>query len=210
VLRGGDQWGVRALGDLVAAATGEPESDRTFRYAYHGDLDLLGHVYGPGSDPWRFQLSQVDHLARSIAERLPAGGLLLVTADHGMVGVDETDRINVDDGVDLLDGVRLLAGEPRARHVYAEAGAAADVLAAWRERLGARATVLSRAEAVEAGWFGHVTSRVEPRIGDVVAACTGTTAITRPATEPVLSELTGQHGSLTEDELLIPLLTYVS
>jgi len=25
----------------------------------------------------------------------------------------------------------------------------------------------------------------------------------------VLSELTGQHGSLTEDELLIPLLTYV-
>jgi hypothetical protein len=205
VLRGGDQWGVRALGDLVAAATGEPESDRTFRYAYHGDLDLLGHVYGPGSDPWRLQLAQVDHLARSMAERLPAGGLLLVTADHGMVGVDESDRI---DAEQLLDGVRLLAGEPRARHVYAEVGAAGDVLAAWRERLGDRATVLSRADAVGAGWFGHVTSRVEPRIGDVIAACTGTTAITRPATEPVLSELTGQHGSFTEDELLIPLLTY--
>ena len=83
------------------------------------------------------------------------------------------------------------------------------MLATWREQLGSRATVLSRAEAIEAGWFGHVTSRVEPRIGDVVAACTGTTAITRPAAEPVLSELTGQHGSLTEDELLIPLLTYV-
>ncbi len=210
VLRGGDQWGVRALGDLVAAVTGDPESDRTFRYAYHGDLDLLGHVYGPGSDPWRFQLAQVDHLAWSIAERLPAGGMLLVTADHGMVAIDETDRVDVDRAADLLAGVRLLAGEPRARHVYAEAGAADDVLAAWRERLDGRATVLSRAEAVEAGWFGHVTSRVEPRIGDVVAACTGTTAITRPATEPVLSELTGQHGSLTEDELLIPLLTYQS
>ena len=206
VLRGGEHWGVRALGDLAAALTGAPESDRTFRYAYHGDLDLLGHVYGPGSEPWRFQLTQVDQLARSIAERLPEGSLMLVTADHGMVHVDESDRI---DAEHLLDGVRLLAGEPRARHVYAEVGAVDDVLAAWREGLGSRAVVLSRAEAVEAGWFGHVTSRVEPRIGDVVAACTGTTAITRPATEPVLSELTGQHGSLTEDELLIPLLTYV-
>jgi hypothetical protein len=70
--------------------------------------------------------------------------------------------------------------------------------------------VLSRAEAVDAGWFGHVAGRVEPRIGDVVAACTGTTVITRAATEPVLSELVGQHGALTEDELLIPLLTYRS
>jgi hypothetical protein len=53
-----------------------------------------------------------------------------------------------------------------------------------------------------------VQARIEPRIGDVVAACTGTTVITRPETEPVLSELIGQHGSLTEDELLIPLLTH--
>ena len=103
--------------------------DCTFRYGYHGDLDLLGHVYGPGTEPWRFQLTQVDQLVESIAGRLPEGGLLLVTADHGMVHVDPSDRVDADH---LLDGVRLLAGEPRARHVYAEAGAAADVLAAWR------------------------------------------------------------------------------
>jgi hypothetical protein len=205
VLRGGQHWGVRALGDLVAALTGEPESDRTFRYGYHGDLDLIGHVYGPGTDPWRYQLAQVDRLVETVARRLPAGGLLLVTADHGMVQVGEADRI---DAAGLLDGVRLLAGEPRARHVYAEPGAEADVLVTWRESLGTRATVLTRDEAVDAGWFGHVQDRIAPRIGDIVAACTGTTAITRPETEPVLSELTGQHGSLTEDELLIPLLTY--
>ena len=205
VLRGGETWGVRALGDLVAALAGEPESDRTFRYGYHGDLDLLGHVYGPGSDPWRFQLAQIDRLVESIAGRLPAGGLLLVTADHGMVHVDPSDRVDADD---LMDGVRLLAGEPRARHVYAVPGAEADVLATWRDRLGERATVLTRAEAVEAGWFGHVRSRVESRIGDVVAACAGTTVVTRPDVEPVLSELIGQHGSLTAEEMLIPLLMF--
>ncbi len=210
VLRGGEPWGVRALGDLAAAAVGEPEADRTFRYAYHGDLDLLGHVYGPGTDPWRLQLAQVDQLARSIAERLPPDGLLLVTADHGMVHVEEADRTDADEQPELLAGVRLLAGEPRVRHVYAEPGAAADVLAGWQERLAGRATVLSRADAIAAGWFGPVQPRVEPRIGDVVAACTGSNVVTRTGCEPVLSALTGQHGSLTEDELLIPLLTHVS
>ncbi|HEY6747988.1 MAG TPA: alkaline phosphatase family protein [Mycobacteriales bacterium] len=206
VLRGGQAWGVRALGDLAAAAAGEPEADRTFRYAYHGDLDLIGHVYGPGTDPWRLQLTQVDQLARSIAERLPADGLLLVTADHGMVHVEELDRIDADHRPGLTEGVRLLAGEPRVRHAYAEPGAAAGVLARWQEELAGRATVLSRADAIEAGWFGPVQPRVEPRIGDVVAACTGTTAITRMEAEPVLSTLTGQHGALTADELLVPLL----
>ncbi|HST63875.1 MAG TPA: alkaline phosphatase family protein [Mycobacteriales bacterium] len=206
VLRGGEGWGVRALGDLAAAAVGEPEGDRTFRYAYHGDLDLIGHVYGPGTDPWRLQLTMVDQLARTIAEHLPPDGVLLVTADHGMVHVDEADRIDADERPDLLDGVRLLAGEPRVRHVYAEPGAAADVLAGWREQLAGRATVLSRAEAIAAGWFGPVQPRVEPRIGDVVVACTGSTIVTRTEAEPVLSALTGQHGALTEDELLIPLL----
>jgi Type I phosphodiesterase / nucleotide pyrophosphatase len=206
VLRGGEAWGVRALGDLAAAATGEPEADRTFRYAYHGDLDLIGHVYGPGTEPWRLQLTQVDQLARSIAGRLPADGLLLVTADHGMVHVDEPDRIDADDRPELGEGVRLLAGEPRVRHVYAEPGAAAGVLARWQETLGGRATVLSRADAIAAGWFGPVQPRVEPRIGDVVAACTGTTVVTRTGSEPVLSALTGQHGGLTEDEALVPLL----
>lgn len=207
VLRGGETRGVLALGDLVEAAVGPVDGDRTFRYAYHGDLDMLGHVYGPGSEPWRFQLTMVDGLARTLAERLPPGGLLLVTADHGMIRADEEDRLDVEH---LTDGVRLVAGEPRARHVYAVPGAEADVLAAWRESLGDRAWVRSRAEAVEAGWFGAVDARIAHRIGDVLAAARGTTTLVLPRAEPSLTLLTGQHGSLTEAELLIPLLTYQS
>jgi hypothetical protein len=127
-----------------------------------------------------------------------------------MVHVEEPDRIDADDRPELRAGVRLLAGEPRVRHVYAEPGAAADVLARWQEQLAGRATVLSRADAIAAGWFGPVQSRVEPRIGDVVVACTASNVVTRTGAEPVLSALTGQHGSLTEDELLIPLLSYRS
>lgn len=206
VLRGGDVRGILALGDLAAGASEPPEADRTFRYAYHGDLDMLGHVFGPGSEAWRLQLVQVDQLARSLAERLPPDGLLLITADHGMVRAGELVDVEK-----LSDGVRLLAGEPRVRHVYAEPGAQADVLALWRESLGDRAWVLSREEAVAAGWFGPgVTARVAPRIGDVVAAARGGTALIAPDAEPMLSSLPGQHGSLTTAELRIPLLSHPS
>ena len=100
-----------------------------------------------------------------------------------------------------------IGGEPRARHVYAHPGAEADVVAAWRETLGARAWVVTRDEAIAAGWFGaQVADIVRPRIGDVVAAARGSAAMVRRAVEPGESALVGHHGSLTPAEQLVPLL----
>lgn len=203
VLRGGRYVGVHALGDLTAAVTAAM-ADGGFCYGYHSELDLLGHLYGPGSPAWRMQLRQVDRMVESVVESLPPGGLLAVVADHGMVAVD--DVVDIDTSPGLLAGVDAIAGEPRARHVYAVPGADGDVLAAWRAELSDRAWVVSREEAIEAGWFGSVDSGVRPRIGDVVAAARGTSALVRRAVEPAESALVGHHGSLTPDEQLVPLL----
>ncbi|XVV07342.1 alkaline phosphatase family protein [Actinosynnema sp. CA-248983] len=206
VLRGGAFQPVLGLGDLVSQAVRAlGERDRTFCYAYHADLDTLGHVYGPGSDPWRRQLAFVDRIAEGIASGLPAGGALVVTADHGMVQVD--DRVDFDTEPGLQEGVRLLGGEARVRHVYTESPDAVAVR--WGEVLGDRAVVLRRAEAIAAGWFGpRVAARVGSRIGDLVVAMRGGTAVVRSAAEPWLSGLPGHHGSLTSAEQLVPLLVY--
>src|SRR5919206_2886320 len=171
-LRGGEMKAVHALGDLagnaLAAVSG---SERTFCYAYHGDLDLLGHVYGVGSLPWRLQLGHVDRLAATIADGLPPGTQLVIIADHGMVTVPETSRLDFDTEPALQAGVRLLGGEPRARYVYTEPGATDDVLAAWRELIGDRAWIHTRDEAIAAGWFGPVVEdRIRNRIGDLIVA----------------------------------------
>jgi hypothetical protein len=206
VLRGGRYVGVQALGDL-AAAVRAAVNDGGFCYGYHAEVDLLGHLYGPGSTAWRMQLRQVDRLVESIVESLPPGGLLAVVADHGMVAVDTADHVDVDESEPLLDGVQAIGGEPRARHVYTEDGAQDAVLAAWREILGERAWVVSREEAIAAGWFGgRVTDNVRPRIGDVVAAARGTAALVRRNVEPLESSLIGHHGSLTSAEQCVPLL----
>src|SRR5580693_7631587 len=138
-----------------------------------------------------------DNLAEQLASALPQGTALHVTADHGMVDVPPQDRIDVDATPELRQGVAQLGGEPRARHIYAEPGAAPDVLATWREILGTRAWVVPREEAIAAGWFGEVAEHLAARIGDVVAAPAGPWAIVATRAEPHESALVGMHGSLT-------------
>ena len=206
VLRGGRYIGVQTLGDL-AARVRAAVADRGFCYGYHGELDLLGHLYGPGSPAWRMQLRQVDRLVESIVDGLPPGGLLAVVADHGMVAVESPDTVDIDECAALLDGVHAIGGEARARHIYVEAGAENAVLASWRETLADRAWVVSREEAIAAGWFGdRVSDEAHRRIGDVVAAARRSAAMVRRTVEPLESSLIGHHGSLTSAEQRVPLL----
>jgi hypothetical protein len=210
-LRGGRFQGVTALGDLGAAvldALGAgPAEERAFCYAYHGDLDMIGHAHGPGSLPWRLQLGVVDRLVASIAEDLPPDTVLAVVADHGMVATDAGWRIDLDTTPALLGGVRRLAGEARVRHVFAADGALDDVVAAWRAELGDAARVVTRDEAIDAGWFGpRVTDAARGRIGDVVAAAAGNWTLVRSRIEPRETGLVGHHGSFTDAEQHVPLL----
>jgi len=207
--RGADYRPADSLGALVAqAGTALREAEPALVTVYFGDLDATGHVFGCGSDAWYYQLGHVDKLAEQLASALLPGTLLYVTADHGMVDISAANRIDVDAIADLRKGVALLGGEPRARHVYAEPGAAADVLAAWRDVLGERAWVMSRDEAISDGWFGPVEPAMVARIGDVVAAAAGGTAIVATQAEPRESVLVGMHGSLTTAEQLVPLLLH--
>ncbi|SDG56328.1 alkaline phosphatase family protein [Klenkia brasiliensis] len=194
-------------GDLAGVLTRSlAAADRTLVYGYHAELDLTGHVRGVDSPSWRQQLAHVDLVVAQVLDGLPDDAALLVTADHGMLDVPATTRLDVDATPSLTEGVRLLAGEPRARYVHAVPGAADDVLAAWRDELGDRAWVVGRDEAVASGVFGPVEDDLVARIGDVVALARGTWAVTATRREPVPSVLAAYHGSLTATELAIPLL----
>jgi hypothetical protein len=94
-------------------------------------------------------------------------------------------------------------------HVHTQPGATDDVLAAWRETLGDAFWVLSRDEAVAAGLYGPVAEHVLPRIGDVVAAARADAAVgDSRIMPPAVLDLVGLHGSVTADELDVPLLVH--
>jgi Type I phosphodiesterase / nucleotide pyrophosphatase len=210
-MRGADYRAANTPGALVArTADALASSPRGFALVYTGDLDGTGHACGSSSPAWQYQLGHVDRLAEQLASALPAGTPLYITADHGMVDVPDADRVDADEVAALRCGVALLGGEPRARHVYAAPGAAADVLAAWRQTLDGRAWVASREQAIDEGWFGPVDMRVADRLGDVIAAMRGTAAVIASVAEPRESALIGMHGSLAASDQEIPLLSCVA
>jgi hypothetical protein len=207
-LRGGGYWRTFSMGDLAAGALRcLAAGRRSLVYAYHPGLDRTGHVRGVAGDAFRLELAQIDRLAAQVAERLPRDAALVVTGDHGMVELRPEQRLDLADQPDLAAGVRLLAGEARARHVHIAPGAAADVLAAWRALLGHAMWVLPGEEAVAAGWFGpRVLDRVRPWIGDVVAAAFGPVGVVQREVDPTQGRLLGHHGSMTAAEQLVPFL----
>lgn len=180
---------------------------RALVYAYWDEIDKAGHVHGPDSLEWGEAVEALDAWVADLLGRLPAGAVLAVTADHGMVEAPHGSRRDLAHEPALASGVSLLAGEPRAPQAWCVPGAVDDVVAGWRAELGESAIVLSRDEAVEAGWFGPVRPGYEERIGEVVAAMLeDATLLDSRELRPAILGLRGHHGSITEAETAIPLL----
>ncbi len=204
--RGAAYVGADRVGERIAAVIAAAAERPSLTYVYDGDLDWTGHRYGVASSHWLQQLAMVDAEAEQLREELPPSVRMVIVADHGMVDSPADDRIDVDEHPQLRDGVVLLGGEARFRHVYCAGGAVTDVADAWRAVLGSRASVLTRDEALARGWFGAASSRVLPRLGDLVVACHGTFGVFSSVDFGYEMSLVGLHGSLTPEEMNIPVL----
>lgn len=207
VLRGGQFVGAERLADRIDVALGVARHPGV-SYCYWGEIDAAGHQYGWGSHEWVAALEDADRELRRLAADLPADALMVVTADHGMVDVPGAPRWDIPDHPELARDIELVAGEPRALHLHVSEGTdPAAVVARWRDVLGDDAAVLTRDEADEAGLFGEMLDEVRSRIGDVVVAMAGrATVVDSRVQTPKSMGLIGVHGSLTDDELVVPLL----
>jgi hypothetical protein len=204
-----------ALSELPAPA---------YAFAYLESIDTLMHKVGPGQPQRSLLDDEVSHLLdlieHALLDRLPAGTLLLLTADHGMTPVSPLETVYVNlgsGGAELAAHVRI--GSDPHRHALAPAGScrdlflhavpghADDLVAALERRFGERAEVRRTTELLDGGLFGPDPSqRLRDRLADVVVL-------------PVLGEaaywytpgrfrqaLWGQHGGLTPQEMEIPLI----
>jgi hypothetical protein len=204
--RGAEYVGADRVGERIATVAAAAAVRGSVTYCYDGDLDWTGHRFGVASSQWLQQLVMIDAETEQLRDQLPPSTRLVVVADHGMVDSPLGSRVDVEDEPDLRDGVALLGGEARFRHLYCRGGAVDDVVAAWSARLADRALVLTREDAVGRGWFGTVDSGVLPRLGDVVVACTGDSVVMATGTFPYEASMVGFHGSLTPAEMLVPII----
>ncbi|WP_198410591.1 MULTISPECIES: nucleotide pyrophosphatase/phosphodiesterase family protein [unclassified Cryobacterium] len=211
-LRGAHYVPAESVPDRFAAARHLLDTEpRALVYVYVPELDVAAHAHGWESERWLSALENLDGAVARFAAALTADEGLLVTADHGIIDVPMTRHVLFDTVPELVGGVRHIGGDPRCLHLYLEPELGSDAAAAladtWRGIEGHRAWVFSRAEAVEAGLFGEVAPEVLPRIGDVIVAARKLIAY-YDSREPNQSarSMVGQHGSLTDEELRVPLI----
>jgi predicted AlkP superfamily pyrophosphatase or phosphodiesterase len=199
--------GVRLLGwrvpsTLVATVGAELRDGAAFVYAYYDGVDKVAHEYGLGSF-YDAELGAADRLVADLLGVLPPGAALAVTADHGQVDVGE--RV-VALHRDVMELTSLLSGEGRFRWLHARPGCRDRLAAAARRRHGDQAWVRTREEAVAEGWFGgRLLPEVESRLGDVVLAARQPVAFLDPA-DTGETRLRSRHGSMTPEEMLVPLV----
>lgn len=203
---GTPQARVRAAVEALAA------HERSLVYCYWNELDKAGHRFGSDSSQWLSELEELDANMRTLASRVPAGTLLLLVADHGMVDVRREARIDYAQYPELLEGIALTAGEPRAVQLHfapeATETTRATLIQSWKEAFGAKAWVITRDEAIARGYFGSVDERVRARIGDVLVLASGELALfDGRRVSPRALDMIGQHGSMTKAEREVPLLT---
>jgi hypothetical protein len=201
--------------NLRRTLTERRAGQRLFVDAYWGGIDNVGHVYGAEGP---YLPSALRHLARSLEEdfvaRLPKevreGTLLIVTSDHGQIATPPERVVHLSDHPALWETLLLPpAGESRAAYLYARPGQKDALRSYVTKRLADRFVLLDTEQALEAGLFGPletIAPDLRVRLGDVVLiAKDDSRLIMRKKTADGI-HLRGHHGSLTPEEMLVPLL----
>jgi predicted AlkP superfamily pyrophosphatase or phosphodiesterase len=176
---------------------GEP-----FVYAYYDGIDKVAHEYGLG-EHYDAELVAVDRLVADILGSLPRNAALVITADHGQVDVGP-NIINLHP--EVAAQVSFQSGEGRFRWLHARPGRIPQLVEACRAHHADTGWVYEREETVEEGWWGdHVTDAAHQRLGDVALVAREAVSYHDEADSGPF-ELIGRHGSLTADEMYVPLL----
>jgi predicted AlkP superfamily pyrophosphatase or phosphodiesterase len=180
---------------------------------YWDVVDMLSHEYGPFSEVVR---NAIDHffylIERTIMDALPKeerdDTLLLITADHGQCDSRPDEAILLSEEKALNDRLMLPpTGQSRAAYLYANQGEV-ETLGEELCRFEDRLRILRSEDALREGLFGppERADRIRHRVGDWVAIGRGGVQLLGPEILREQLSLKGRHGSLTENEMLVPLL----
>ena len=211
VFRGAQYKDANVATDLIAETKAALQKTPSFVYLYVNDLDVAGHSDGVGSEKWLAALSMIDQMFSQLMKEMPKGTRIWLTSDHGMVNVGEKIVIGQDNS--LLEGVAVIGGEPRARHLYLSPeqdsmSARSELASRWQEYLGEKATVLTREKVITSGLFGDAVSNdALDRMGEVIAIAQDGVVLLDPARADKEGAMVGHHGGDSKIETQVGLLT---
>jgi hypothetical protein len=208
--------GVSAVGMALAQA------DRGYGFVYLPKVDSAMHRLGPD----HLEVERLINETLTVLEQnlvrgcLPEGTLVLITADHGMAGIDPRHSLYVNEiWPEIVDHIQIgndgrplaPAGSSRDLFLHTRSGSHEHVRTTLQTLLDGKAEVHNVAELIQQGIFGPaVSEQFRDRVGDLVALPYPGEAVYWNDPPRFTQPYYGQHGGLTHAEMEIPLIAFVA
>jgi predicted AlkP superfamily pyrophosphatase or phosphodiesterase len=181
-------------------------------YLYFPELDQRAHAFGVDSKQWREKLEDLDSAIRDLESGLPRNAGLLLTADHGVIDVARDRHVYLDEYPKELEGLTAVGGDPRVLFLYFNG--LSDVEQELRAvqlntAIGSAVAVLTKSQIIASGWYGDVSTAASERMPQLFVVAIGAWALYhRDHAKPKSLNMIGQHGSISVEEITVPLLRF--
>jgi hypothetical protein len=154
-------------------------------------------------------IENLDSGVAKFAKGVPKGAGAVLTADHGVIDVDKSDHVYLDEFSSMQD-VLMIGGDPRAGYLYFDVGT--DLLTKRTEiseELSGLVDVSTMKELVESGWLEPLSptaAKVSPDL--VLLPKRNKVVYHRSFAKKKSLEMIGQHGGMSKPEWEVPLLVF--
>lgn len=177
-------------------------------YAYWDGYDTIMHINGPSSKKCDGYLRELNSNLEMLSKELGEDTMLIVTADHGQIDVEETINLYPKYEKYLLKKPSL---EFRATAFYVKEELKEEFEKVFKEEFEEDFILLTHSQVLQTQLFG--TSKDHPRfeefIGDYLAIAKSKKCFKyqeSPSNDP---DLKGQHAGMLDDEVLIPIIVFM-
>jgi hypothetical protein len=187
---------------------------KQYFWVYTGQIDHFSHFYHPDDERTAAEFAEFSRAfeQRFLDQLSPANRkdtLVLLTADHGMIATQKSARYDLRNHPELSHQLHILpTGENRLMYLFVKPGKEDSVRAYFEQTWPDQFTFLDPAEAVTKGLFspGTLHPLLADRLGDLIVAARNDAYLWWADKENLL---VGRHGGLSEQEMIVPLLSVV-
>lgn len=191
------------LCQTILETTQEP--GKHYIYAYWDKVDTYLHANGTTSEIVHNHLEEIDKDMRTLIESLDDDTIVVVTADHGQIDIDEIELWNYQDIIDTFEHKPSI--EARATAFFIKDGMKEAFAKAFNKHFGDSFILYTSEDFLNAHYLGHAKEhpKLKEFLGDFFSVAIDKYSFKLSDSKRAFK---AQHAGLTKDEMLIPLILF--
>ncbi|MCA9459433.1 MAG: alkaline phosphatase family protein [Nanoarchaeota archaeon] len=177
--------------------------------AYWPKLDVLEHEFGPDSKEVKEHFFQLDKKFESLFKKLNDDTLVIVTADHGLIGSPKNRRVDLNKHSKLKECLSMpLSGDGRVKYCYVKLSKKDEFENYILKNLDHVCEMHKSEDLIKKNYFGlgKENSKLRDRVGDYTLIMKDNYLFNGSLLDKKTHFEVGNHGGTSEEEMFVPLI----